>query len=41
MDTPDLFPDGTFTPLPETPETISLASVTHNLWKDLSIYPGK
>lgn len=37
----ELFPDGTFTPLPEFPETISLASVTHNLWKTLAISSGK
>lgn len=36
----ELFPDGTFTPLPEVPETISLASETHNLWKSIGIFPG-
>ncbi|MCR5165400.1 MAG: hypothetical protein K6C40_15460 [Thermoguttaceae bacterium] len=35
----ELFPDGTFTPLPEFPETISLASVTHNLWRKTGIFP--
>lgn len=35
----ELFPDGKFTALPEFPETISLASATHNLWKSIGIFP--
>ena len=37
----ELFPDGSFEPLPETPETISLASVTHNLWINRGLFSGK